>query len=150
MNDREYPSGVDLVWIASDRRGEIAAFVTGGEGPIPDKAFFQLELDPSPEELFAAVPESSGFEVLLGYQVASSFGALAARGVYVYDWTDVHKTAARASRSYELVARPVLPSHVGQLPQELGVIAGRVILPVDAFLSNLAVHVDGIAPRPPQ
>jgi hypothetical protein len=148
MSSDQYPSHVDFVWIACDRCGEVAAFATGGEGPIPKNAFPQLDLDPSPEELVLAVPALTGIEVVLDYCGASSFEALAARGFHVYDWTDVHKSAAQATRSYGLIARPLLPSYVSQLPRELAALAASVLLPGDSFANVQSLTVDGITPQP--
>ncbi len=32
-------SGFDVVWLATDAVGRLAAFVTAGQGPIPDALF---------------------------------------------------------------------------------------------------------------
>jgi len=32
---RDYPWGLDWEWLAVDRDGHVAIFVTAGEGPIP-------------------------------------------------------------------------------------------------------------------
>jgi hypothetical protein len=35
VEERQYPEGIDCVWIGCDREGRVGVFVTGGEGPIP-------------------------------------------------------------------------------------------------------------------
>lgn len=47
-------------------------------------------------------------EAQLSVQVPdpSSFLALSMRGLFVYDWTDIHRMHAEARRAYELVSSP--------------------------------------------
>jgi hypothetical protein len=49
----------------------------------------------------------------------SSFIALGSRGLFVYDWTDVHRTVAAAIGAYELVAIPDMPIGFDELPVAL-------------------------------
>lgn len=79
----KYPDGIDCVWIATDRAGHLAAFATGGAGPIPQ-----------------AVLE------------------IAERGIFAYDWSDVHRTRRDEIGAYELIAAPANPIDISRLPQE--------------------------------
>jgi hypothetical protein len=58
---------------------------------------------------------------------------MAERGVFVYDWTDVHRTIRAEIRAYELVARPSIPVTVDALPDELARIAKVVTISAISF-----------------
>jgi hypothetical protein len=115
-----YPEQIDCVWLASDQDGHAAAFVTAGLGPIPTRA---LDLTEPPfdelEELVSAAAACSEVEMRVHVPRPDSFIALASRGLFVFDWTDIHKTRASSLDAYELVARPKQPAHADALPQLL-------------------------------
>lgn len=114
---RPYPDQIDCVWIASDRDGHAAAFVTAGSGPIPrialdgDAPAFE-ELD----ELAIELPITTEARLLVEVKRPDDFIGMAARGLFVFDWTDIHRTSDSALDAYEPVARPQRPVHVSELP----------------------------------
>lgn len=124
MSDRPYPDGIDCVWLASDRAGHLGAFVTGGVGPIPIQA---LTCEDAPveniEELVCDLPNASTARLLVSIKRPDDFIELAERGVFVYDWSDVHRTARESIHAYEPVAAPVNPITVDMLPVELANVA---------------------------
>jgi len=102
-----YPTGVDLIWVARDKYGRLAALVTAGEGPVPKEIIGDDGLpDCDFEAEILKLPVAS--KALLHVQVPrpDDFIAIAERGLFVYDWRDIHRTAAEASNCYELVASP--------------------------------------------
>jgi hypothetical protein len=122
--ERPYPEGIDCVWIASDREGHLGVFITAGVGPIPAEAF---KSDYVPvediEELVCDMPSKSSARLLVSVKRPDSFVDLAERGVFVYDWTDIHRTAREAAHAYEPVATPVKPIKVDELPADLAALA---------------------------
>jgi hypothetical protein len=124
LSERPYPEGIDCVWLASDREGHLGAFITAGVGPIPAEA---LKSDYVPVEdiegLVCDMPHVSGARLLVSVKRPDDFVDLAERGVFVYDWTDIHRTARDAVRAYEPVAVPVKPIKVDVLPADLAAVA---------------------------
>lgn len=73
----EYRCGIDCVWLAADRLGNMGAFVTGGEGPIPSSALHGADLHPSLEEALASLPKVAAARQLIEYKNPSTFVAMA-------------------------------------------------------------------------
>ena len=119
-----YPEGVDCVWLAVDDRGMLAGFITAGSGPIPGSVLAHAtdvaDIEGLLQDLLPAASEAS---LRVEIPKADSYLALCRRGFHVYDWTDIHASAARSKGTYELVAVPSKPLFVGQLPAELRILA---------------------------
>ena len=127
MRQRPDLRDVDCVWLGCDRDGHVAAFVTGGSGPVPD-AVLDLE-EPRVEELeelVCGLPRTSAARLLVSVKRPDSFVEMAERGFFVYDWTDVYRTAREVLNEYEPVALPVNPVGVDQLPAGLAKACGCV------------------------
>jgi hypothetical protein len=108
--------GIDLTWVAVDAAGRLAVFTTAGEGPVPPSA---LQASASAEAAVAALPVVGGTQLLIDCPRPDDFIAFAERGLYAYDWRDAHRTAASSSGCYELVALPLRPVLIGELPKNL-------------------------------
>lgn len=117
------PTGVDCAWIASDSVGHLAALVTAGVGPVPAGAFG------GPVDLFdieyrlLELPVVGDGNGVAGNGDISSFLALARRGFFVFDWTDVHRSARDSLHAYELIAVPTVPVSIPALPADLRALA---------------------------
>jgi hypothetical protein len=124
MSDRPYQDGIDCVWLASDRDGHLGAFATGGIGPIPVQA---LDCEGPPVEdiegLVCDLPDVSAARLLVSIKRPDDFIELAKRGLFVYDWSDVHRTTRESIHAYELIVTPVNPITVDLLPDEVANIA---------------------------
>ena len=116
MSERSYPEGLEWVWLASDRVGHVGFFTTAGVGPVPVQAFSfdDLDIDLRLAEFFL-IPQPGPVEG----------AALAAHGVFVYDWTDVERYLVPI-HAYELVALPSKPINIETLTPELVVRARAV------------------------
>lgn len=135
MEEKPYPYW-DIPWIATERNGYVAAFITAGEGPIPEAAFKNGVL--SIKEVEAAIlelPVVSEAKMLVTVPDPDSHIALAGRGFFVYDWTYVHSAKAKLSYAYEPVALPLTPQILSDVPPALREIA--VLL--DASFPDLAL-----------
>jgi len=142
MNDSKYPSGVDCVWLASDRDRNLGAFVTGGSGPIPLRVLNgELVRIEDIEGRMFDLPSVSNSRLLVSMKKADDFIALAERGFFVYDWRDVHRTLKDSTFSYELIAIPLNPTRVDALPDPLLGLARDVIFNNTRFANQLALDV---------
>jgi hypothetical protein len=113
----DYPNGVECHWIASDARGQVAVFVTAGTGPIP-LAAFGPEL-PTLDDIgdgVEALDFTSDFRPAAGLCAADI--DLARRGLYAYDWSDIHRSGALLN-AYELMAAPTQPVALDSLAADL-------------------------------
>ncbi len=142
MSERPYPNGIDCLWIASDRNGHLAAFVTGGEGPIPIKLLLEdaIRVEDIGQRV-CELPVSSAVKMLVQMKFPEDFMELAKRGVFVYDWTDVHRVSSECRGAYEPVAVPLGPTAQNILPPTLMNIAKIVTFTDVAFSDNKPLDV---------
>lgn len=118
--DAPSSEGSDIFWIASDSLQQVGMFATGGDGPIPWTARPWIH---SAEEQALMLSVVCAVELKIPYPRPDDFVALAERGFFSFDWTDVHKTSIQARSAYEMVCRPVCPLTVDQLPPFLRIAA---------------------------
>ena len=142
MSLRPYPEGMDCVWLASDRAGHLAAFITAGIGPIPiaTLAASALPID-EVESSLCELPQVTQAKLLVSVPRPDDFIDLAERGLFVYDWTDISRTARDALHVYEPVAVPVQPITVGALPNDLAALAKAVQLSDVGFSESNALNI---------
>ena len=140
MDERPYPDGMDCCWLASDHAGQLAVFLTGGRGPIPAPAL----LEPYPldtiEEQILQLPEASDIDTRVRKLRSDRFAALAERGFFAYDWSDVHRTEAYIDE-YEVVALPYRPLMIDVLPAELSAVARSIRFATVAFANTWRLDV---------
>jgi hypothetical protein len=132
MDERPYPAGVDVPWLASDRVGHLGVFLTGGSGPIPASALLERYPLDVIEERILALPRASDIDLRVRLPGAGRFAALAERGCFVFDWSDVHRTEAYVDE-YEAVAVPYRPLTLDHLAGDLADAARSVRLAKAAF-----------------
>src|SRR5690242_12253205 len=96
----------DVGWIATDAIGQVALFTTAGLGSIPVSATPSVEHS---EEWVRSLPEVSDVNMVTSIPSANAFVAFAKRGVFAYDWSDVHRAAHQVLNGYELQYRPLNP-----------------------------------------
>ena len=120
QTDAPSPEGFDIFWIASDSLQQVGMFATGSAGPIPLTARPWIH---DVEEQVLMLPVVCAVELKIPYPRPDDFVAMAERGFFSFDWTDVHKTFIQATSMYEMVCRPARPLTVDQLPPSLRVAA---------------------------
>lgn len=142
MSQRPYPNGIDCVWLASDQVGHLGAFITAGVGPIPIEALDTsiLPIEDVENSLYQ-LPQVTRAKLRVSVKRPDDFIDLAERGLFVYDWTDINRTARDALHVYEPVAEPAQPITIGVLPDDLAPLAKAVRLPDVVFCENNAVDV---------
>ncbi len=95
----------------------------------------------SGEESALALPEISGFDLLTHVHRPDDFIAFARRGLFAYDWSDVHRPYSQVLGGYELQARPLRLRHLTELPAPLQAMAAATRLPGVLFGISLVVPV---------
>ncbi|MBB6580644.1 hypothetical protein [Ralstonia solanacearum] len=142
MITQPYPDGIDCVWIASDRNGHLGAFITAGVGPIPAEALKSVYIPVEDiEGQLCLLPIIAQAELLVSVKRPDDFIDLAERGVFVYDWTDINRTARDALRVYEPVAVPTRPIMTNSLPDDLSALAKVLELADVVFSTKTAVDI---------
>ena len=126
-------SQLDVVWLAADPKGFLAAFVTAGAGPIPPAA---LPFVAGAEEAALRLPSISECQLLMRAPRPDDFAELAKRGLFVYDWSDIHRTTTAELRAYELVAVPARPIVDLEASSEIQERVSGVVLPEAIFGSS--------------
>jgi hypothetical protein len=127
MSEQPYPKGVDAVWLASDRVGNIAAFISAGVGPIPIAALSLRSLAVVEiEQHICEMPALSATRLIVHVKRPDSFLELASRGIFVYDWSDVSRVTKDKKNLYELVASPSEPITTKELPSILSLLVDEI------------------------
>jgi len=142
MSLKPYPAGVDCVWLASDKEGHLGAFITAGTAPIPVSVLGPgyMPID-DVEGRLCQLPPVSEARLLVLVKRPDDFIDLAQRGLFVYDWTDINRTAREAVRLYEQVAVPTQPITASSLPSDLAALAKVLRLADVVFAASEAVDV---------
>lgn len=133
MSASPYPEQVDCIWLAVDRAGHVAAFATAGVGPIPRSVLEEVHTLRALELQVVDLPRVSAARLLVSYKRPDDFIGFAERGIFAYDWTDVHRTQLNQIGAYELVAVPANPLGIADLPQPIAVQALKSKLEGTAF-----------------
>jgi len=140
MDERPYPDGLDCCWLASDRIGQLGVFVTGGSGPIPAQALLPTYLLDDLEKTLLDLPRASDIDLRVRVPRPDRFVALAERGFFVYDWSDVHRTEQYIDE-YELMALPYRPITLDLLPDHLADTARAARFSALSFASAWRIDV---------
>lgn len=123
--DQRNLQGIDAAWIAVDVAGRLALFTTGGAGPVPEAA---MPTTGFAEDLVLALPEISEVDLPATTHCPDCFIAFAKRGVFAYDWSDVHRSSPQTLGGYELQAGPCQPLLLTDLSLPLHAIAAATTL----------------------
>lgn len=138
ITPHEYPNQIDCAWLAIDSAGNVGAFITAGIGPVPaialSEAYGQI-LDV--EDWIQALPITSNVNSRRDAPGHKAFDKFAERGLYAFDWTDVHKVGDYVG-SYERVAAPTRPLSVRELNGPLAVCGSQLVLNAVDF-SNITI-----------
>lgn len=118
----------DIDWFATDSNGYILHVASGG-GILPKSVAASQEVLLELHQYFLTLPELKVAEVVNGAEEASSyqsFARYARRGLFSFEKTRLHE---RADTRYHLVARPLRPLLLQELPAPLAELLGRTRLP---------------------
>jgi hypothetical protein len=118
--DVSYPEGFDCIWIACDRGGRVGAFVTAGFGPIPLQVLGSSALPfDDIEARLRLLPRVASARLLVQLPRPDDFVVMAERGLFVFDWTDVHRPRSESVDAYELIAIPERPIALNVLREDI-------------------------------
>jgi hypothetical protein len=95
------------------------------------------------EEAICELPPVSDVRLLVQRKRPDDFIAMAQRGFFVYDWSDVHRTMRGSIHVYELIAMPSNPIKTEAIPEPLKRLAMETILPDLAFVEEQALDIEG-------
>ncbi|WP_375435687.1 hypothetical protein [uncultured Hymenobacter sp.] len=118
----------DIDWFATDGNGHILHVASGG-GILPESVAASQEVLLELHQYFLTLPELEVAEIANGEDEASSyqgFARYARRGLFSFEKTRLHE---RADTRYHLVARPLRPLLVAELPQNIAQLLSRTLLP---------------------
>lgn len=110
------PFPADYAWIAVDAKGQLAAFITAGEGQVPYEVFEQDIIPPyAIEHEILEMPVVSGviINIYMEDGMPSFFINLCQRGFFVYDWTGDDKRPYPTE--YQLLTSPSKPIGIQQI-----------------------------------
>ena len=142
QTDYEYPDGLDCFWVGTDSIGNVGLFVIAGMAPIPLLALSNaygnmLDL----EDWLLPLPIISEAQVTEGYASMDEDIGWARRGIFAFDWSDIHRTRSQELRGYERIAMPTQPLHVGELQGVLRNCATVVTIPDADFHRDAVVKI---------
>ena len=140
MDERPYPEGLDCCWLASDRIGQLGVFITGGTGPIPEQVLLPAYPLDDLEKTILELSKASDIDLRVRAARSDRFAALAERGLFVYDWSDVHRTEQYIDE-YELVALSYRSITLDLLPDGLADTARAVRFSTVSFASAWRIDV---------
>lgn len=117
-------SGFEYDWLATDRLGMVAFFSTAGGGYAPDSFIADVEAhDRAIAELVAHAPSTkAAFAPQIAPGLTNTWLQVAERGVFAFD-SDPN------GGPYRLVAAPVTPLQVEELPEKIASVAKTIVLP---------------------
>jgi hypothetical protein len=143
MHSPDYPYGFDVGWIATDRNGHVGIFITAGRGPIPTRILDKGDVRVGDIEgiILDFLPRLSDYRLLINVPRPDSFIEFAARGLFVFDWTDIHRSSGSLLCAYEPVAVPLTPIAADALPPNVAPLAVGITLDEVAFADTKTVDV---------
>ena len=112
----------DIMWFGVDANGHILAFTSGGCGGVPEFVCRSKEETEQLEKFFLeeAVPSSEGCMKIPadGTPLSDDARMLSQKGLFIYDvsFDEGH------TDEYALIAEPVTPLHINNLPKNIAVI----------------------------
>ena len=128
--------GLEFDWFACDETGQLGVFTSAGSGFIPATVFASTE---APYNSVIAVLAIKGtvpaIQVFTGNGRYNDWLDFATRGLFAYDFQDVHRVHADERHGYDLIARPSVPISVLDLPPSL--VHCLPVIPVVFGASNL-------------
>lgn len=126
--------GVDFVWIVVDAKGQLAAFITAGEGKVPYEVFEQDIIPPYAIEYeILEMPVVSGviINIYMEDGMPSFFINLCQRGFFVYDWTGDDKRPYPTE--YQLLTSLSKPIGIEQIANNYLNIFSTVVFKTSVF-----------------
>ena len=101
--------GLDVLWLAADSVFVVCA-ATSVEAEAVPRSIRSLACLSRVADLVYGLSRVCTADLMTGgLPIPDDFVAYAERGLFAYDWTDVHRTRASSTGRYELICRPRSP-----------------------------------------
>jgi hypothetical protein len=136
-----YPEGWDLEWLSVDAAWQVAVFTSAGVGPIPTSVLRYPETLDAIPELVRALPIRSESKLLADVNRPDDYIEFARRGLYAYDWSDVHRSRGEKTGLYQLQAYPETPITVRELTLQLQSLLGVTLFSSLRFDQSRSIDV---------
>jgi hypothetical protein len=97
-------------WFASDRNGNLGIFSAIMNAPIPESIKVSYENYIKVEEIISSLPKSTSH--ILTTNENGNFSdwiSYAEKGLFAFDFQDVHRTKNEIKNQYDLIAKPFQP-----------------------------------------
>lgn len=119
-----------VVWLGVDRRGFVAAFVTGYDGPVAHAAAAAgpMELEETWERVLK-LPAGRPSEFRPTTRDHEELAGLVERGLFVYEWKDERGKAGE--NAFVRIAAPLSPLRADELPEGLAWAARGAEFPIE-------------------
>jgi len=140
ITTNNYPDGEDYAWLAVDVAENIAVFTSAGMGPIPLSVLADREHADEAEHQIRLLPEICRCPFLVVLPSTEYFVGIARRGLFAYDWQDVHRTVG-FTRQYELLAKPDVPVKLESMPPSVAAIARKARLDSVRFADSPTIDL---------
>ncbi|HRE44107.1 MAG TPA: hypothetical protein PKY87_09060 [Terricaulis sp.] len=105
--DTLYPHDLDYEWFATDAKGQIARFTTGGLGPIPSVVMSNEGACGAARDELTRLPRRGDGRTFVSYPKLDDFIRCAEAGIYTYDCDDL--CSGSDLRRYQLISEPLSP-----------------------------------------
>jgi hypothetical protein len=129
--------GFEFDWLCSDAKGHVALFSTAGGAYAPEKVLQDADAQDAAIAVILALPASTAARLSPGlpssYQ--NTWRLAAERGLFAYD-ADFH------CGPYRLVAAPLVPIHVAELPRIACAAAAVIEISSATFLDLPVISAD--------
>ncbi|NGN40145.1 hypothetical protein G6N74_03630 [Mesorhizobium sp. CGMCC 1.15528] len=119
--------------------GCIAVFITAGEGPIPVELLKPGILDFIGDDVDTNLKSNSEYQVVISQPKPDSFTTLAEKGLFVYDWQDIHRKSSESIHAYDLVVRPTTPVRSDGISDKLAKLAQMICFHDIKFANSISL-----------
>ena len=160
-------ASLDYEWFCVDSQDNIACMITAGDGPLPQSAFRNKDVNDRFAEFVKKLPPRGGYVIQardvfeksgttskfvetglspipdneFNRQRLRDFIHLAERGIFAYDWVDVHRPGYACSRKYEQIAKPKVPLKLADIPEEFASFVETTRISEVKFQDQVAIDV---------
>lgn len=135
--------GLEFDWLGSDAEGHVALFSTAGGGYAPEEFLQDTEVHDKAIAAILTLPPSTiarfAPELPSGYK--NTWRLVAERGLFAYD-SDFN------GGPYRLVAAPLVPAHITELPSLVEPAAGSIRVCSETFVDLRLISADLLRCRP--
>jgi hypothetical protein len=132
--------------LAVDAKGHVEVFTTAGVAPVPSAVLDHANWVKPAEQFIDRMPIIGTSQLLVTLPRPNDYLGFASRGLFAYDWQDVHRSDKLKTRCYELIACPAMPISVRDLMPDLERAARLVRFSTLSFDGTSSIAVEQLVP----